>query len=83
LVKPFLEQNKWSQKVYFEDGLGSLLQVTSIPTTVILDKNGGVSSRMNGFLPDRFVNMLSDRIQDALKEPGTASKAELRSGARN
>jgi thiol-disulfide isomerase/thioredoxin len=66
LVKPFLEQNKWNPKVYFEDGLGSMLQVTSIPTTVILNKQGAVSSRMNGFLPDRFVDMLSDRIKEAL-----------------
>jgi thiol-disulfide isomerase/thioredoxin len=66
LVKPFLERNNWSQKVYFEDGLGSMLQVISIPTTVILNKQGAVSSRMNGFLPDRFVDMLSDRIKEAL-----------------
>jgi thiol-disulfide isomerase/thioredoxin len=66
LVKPFLEQHQWSQKVYFEDGLGTLLQVTSIPTTVILNKQGTVSSRMNGFLPERFVDMLSDRIKEAL-----------------
>jgi thiol-disulfide isomerase/thioredoxin len=66
LVKPFLDQNKWNPKVYFEDGLGSMLQVTSIPTTVILNKQGAVSSRMNGFLPDRFVDMLSDRIKEAL-----------------
>jgi thiol-disulfide isomerase/thioredoxin len=66
IVKPFLQQNQWSQKVYFEDGLGGMLQVTSIPTTVILNKQGGVSSRMNGFLPDRFVDMLCDRIQEAL-----------------
>lgn len=76
LVKPFLEQHQWNQKVYFEDGLGMMLQVTSIPTTVILDKQGVVSSRMNGFLPDRFVDMLSDRIRDALKEPGPSTKAD-------
>jgi thiol-disulfide isomerase/thioredoxin len=76
IVKPFLDQNQWNPKVYFEDGLGSMLQVTSIPTTVILDKQGGVSSRMNGFLPDRFVDMLSDRIRDALKEPAPATKAD-------
>jgi len=76
LVKPFLEQNQWNQKVYFEDGLGSLLQVTSIPTTVILDKDGAVSSRMNGFLPDRFVDMLSDRIREALKLAQPPAKAD-------
>jgi thiol-disulfide isomerase/thioredoxin len=66
LVKPFLNQIKWSQKVYFEDGLQSLLQVSSIPTTVILGKNGEVFTRMVGYLPDRFVEMLTERVNDAL-----------------
>jgi thiol-disulfide isomerase/thioredoxin len=66
LVKPFLTQIKWSQKVYFEDGLQSLLQVSSIPTTIILGKKGEVFTRMNGYLPDRFVDMLTERVNDAL-----------------
>ncbi len=41
-------QIKWSQKVYFEDGLQSLLQVSSIPTTVILGKNGEVFTPHGG-----------------------------------
>ncbi len=66
LVKPFLERAKWNQRVYFEDGLGQLLQVSSIPTTVIFNKKGEVASRMNGFLPDRFVDMLTERIREAM-----------------
>lgn len=66
LVKPFLTRIKWSQKVYFEDGLQSLLQVSSIPTTVILGKNGEVFTRMVGYLPDRFVDMLTERVNNAL-----------------
>jgi thiol-disulfide isomerase/thioredoxin len=69
LVKPFLTQIKWSQKVYFEDGLQSLLQVSSIPTTIILGKKGEVFTRMVGFLPDRFVDMLTDRVNNALGTP--------------
>jgi thiol-disulfide isomerase/thioredoxin len=69
LVKPFLERAKWSQKVYFEDGLQRLLQVSSIPTTVILGKKGEVFTRMVGYLPDRFVDMLTDRVNDALGKP--------------
>ncbi|HZT33845.1 MAG TPA: TlpA disulfide reductase family protein [Bryobacteraceae bacterium] len=68
LVGPFLKTQKWDQKVYFEDGLSRALQISSIPTTVILDKHGAVVARMNGFLPDRFVDMLSERIHDALKD---------------
>ena len=69
LVKPFLTQIKWSQKVYFEDGLQSLLQVSSIPTTIILGKKGDVFTRMVGFLPDRFVDMLTERVNNALGNP--------------
>jgi thiol-disulfide isomerase/thioredoxin len=67
-VTPFLESQKWSAKnVYFEDGLGTLLRVTSIPTTIIIDKQGQIFSRMNGFLPETFVGQLTARIEEALK----------------
>lgn len=66
VVKPFLESQKWSQQVYFEDGLSALLRVNSIPTTVILDKQGNIISRLNGFIAERFVEMIADRINEAL-----------------
>jgi thiol-disulfide isomerase/thioredoxin len=69
LVRPFLEAQKWTQKVYFDDGLQSLLQVSSIPTTIVFGKKGDVVSRMIGYLPERFVDMLSDRIAEALGRP--------------
>jgi thiol-disulfide isomerase/thioredoxin len=69
LVKPFLTQIQWSQNVYFEDGLQSLLQVSSIPTTIILGKKGEVFTRMIGYVPGRFVDMLTDRVNDALGKP--------------
>src|SRR5258708_2770671 len=68
-VGPFLDQQKWSKsRVYFEDGLQKLLNVSEIPTTIVFDKRGRLASRMNGFLPDRFVEQLSERIQNALAE---------------
>lgn len=76
LVRPFLQQNNWSQNVYFEDGLGQLLQVSSIPMTLILNKQGEVFSRMNGFIPERFVDMLSDRIRGALGETGAVQASK-------
>ena len=76
LVKPFLTQIKWSQKVYFEGGLQSLLQVSSIPTTIILGKKGEVFTRMVGYLPDRFVDMLTDRVNEALGKPPVAEPAK-------
>jgi len=68
LVAPFLKENHWEQRqVYFEDGLSRVLAITSMPTTIVLNRRGEVISRMNGFVPERFVDMLTDRIKDALK----------------
>jgi thiol-disulfide isomerase/thioredoxin len=67
LVQPFLKENHWNNAVYFEDGLSRMLQITSIPTTVIVDKHGEIASRMNGFNPERFVDMLTERIEQALR----------------
>jgi thioredoxin-related protein len=67
LAAPFVKDQKWSQSVYFEDGLVRRLDINSIPTTIVLNRRGEIVSRMNGFVPDRFVDMLSDRIQEALQ----------------
>ena len=68
LVKPFLAEVNWRGPVYFEDGLSRALHITTIPTTVITNPRGQVSARMNGFVPNRFVDMLTGRIRDALTE---------------
>lgn len=68
LVEPFLKQQKWDPKVWFEDGLSRVLQISSIPTTIVIDRRGAVFSRMNGYVPERFVDMLSERIREALKD---------------
>jgi thiol-disulfide isomerase/thioredoxin len=67
LVPQFVKEQKWKGPIYYEGGLVRLLQVGSIPTTVVIDRHGDVVSRLNGFVPQRFVDMLSDRIKEALK----------------
>ncbi|MGH9628337.1 MAG: redoxin family protein, partial [Bryobacteraceae bacterium] len=69
MVEQFLEKNQWSKKVYFESGLSQLLKIASIPTTIIVGRDGQVFSRMNGFVPERFVDMLTERIKEALAPP--------------
>ncbi len=66
IVAPFLEQNAWEKATYFDDGLARFLQVTSIPTTVLIGKDGRVASRMNGFVPDTFIGTIRERIQTIL-----------------
>jgi thiol-disulfide isomerase/thioredoxin len=68
LVAPFLKEQKWSSShVFYEAGITRLLDISSIPTTIIVDKNGNIASRMNGFAPERFVDLLTERINDSLK----------------
>ncbi len=77
VVSGFLETIQWDRAVYFETGLARTLQVANIPTTIILDKEGRVARRMNGFLPDRFVDQLTEHINDILAGPdGQAAEAE-------
>jgi thiol-disulfide isomerase/thioredoxin len=67
-VKPFLAGVHWIGPVYFEDGLARALHIATIPTTIVTDKHGQVFSRMNGYVPSRFVELLSQRIHDALAQ---------------
>ncbi len=74
-VEPFLEAQMWDKHVYFDDGLTRVLGVSQIPTTILLNKQGQVSNRMNGFAPDKFKDQLIERIEAALAEtPGGARK---------
>jgi thiol-disulfide isomerase/thioredoxin len=67
VVRPFLESNRWAAKtVYFEDGLSELLRVSSIPTTIVIGKDGQIFSRMNGFVPETFVDQLTGTLREAL-----------------
>jgi thiol-disulfide isomerase/thioredoxin len=77
VVSPFLETVQWSRAVYFETGLARTLTVANIPTTIILDKEGHLARRMNGFLPDRFADQLTEHIRDILAGPdGQVADAE-------
>ncbi len=67
LVVPFVKAQQWTNPIYFEGGLSDYFKVSSIPTTVIVDKHGHVSSRMNGFNPELFEAQLTDRVRDTLQ----------------
>src|SRR5262249_41065077 len=81
VVSPFLDSVHWDRAVYFETGLARALQVSNIPTTVILDKEGRLARRMNGFLPERFVDQLSDPIRDILAGPASGPPPDQKAAA--
>jgi thiol-disulfide isomerase/thioredoxin len=66
LVAPFVADVGWRGPVYFEDGLSRALKIATIPTTVIVDRQGRVFARMNGYDPESFVEILTRQINEAL-----------------
>jgi thiol-disulfide isomerase/thioredoxin len=66
LVAPFLKQYKFNLPVAYADYLNDHFAVSSIPTTIILDRKGEVSFRQAGFNPrEDFIEALSEKIEDA------------------
>jgi thiol-disulfide isomerase/thioredoxin len=66
LVAPFLAHEKWELPVVYADGLDEFLGVISLPTVMILDRNGKIAYRVNGFSPNGFSESLVAAIQAAL-----------------
>lgn len=66
LVTPFVHEQHWSGKVYFDSGLSEVLDVVSIPTTIVLDRSGAVYSRIEGFDRESFARTLTSRIRAAI-----------------
>lgn len=62
LVAPTLKERGWGGRNYLDAGLATKFDVSSIPTTIIVDKAGNIASRMNGFVPERFADLLTERI---------------------
>jgi thiol-disulfide isomerase/thioredoxin len=69
LISHFLDEQKWSRTVYLDSGLVRLWSVNSIPATIVIDKQGQMASRMNGFVPDSFVEQLAKRVEGLLVDP--------------
>ena len=67
LVRPFLAEAGWKEPVYFEDGLERFLEVTNIPTIIVIDKQGEIVSRIPGLVTGKFVELLAHRIDRALE----------------
>lgn len=69
LVAPFIKDQGWKSPGYFEAGLAQRMVISAIPTVLVLDPSGRIYSRMTGFVPERFEQMLTERIEDARHNP--------------
>jgi len=68
VVQPYVSEQKMKLQVVYADFIDDHWAVASIPTTLILDKKGGISFRQAGFNSQSdFVSMLSEKIEAAKK----------------
>ncbi|MGH9938654.1 MAG: redoxin family protein [Blastocatellia bacterium] len=68
LVGPFLKQYKFNLPVAYAEYLNDHFAVSSIPTTIILDRKGEIAFRQAGFNPrEDFIVTLSEKIEEAKK----------------
>jgi thiol-disulfide isomerase/thioredoxin/regulator of sirC expression with transglutaminase-like and TPR domain len=68
LVLGYLAESKPHTAVVFADGLDRLFGVNSFPTVVVIDRDGKIAYRANGFSPETFEQELAaavHRIQEA------------------
>jgi thiol-disulfide isomerase/thioredoxin len=74
LVAPYLQQNKPHTQVVFADGLDRLFSVDSFPTVIVIDREGKIAFRSNGFDPETFERELSAAVHRTLGD--TAARAD-------
>jgi thiol-disulfide isomerase/thioredoxin len=69
LVAPYLEEIKPKIPIVFADGLDRLLAVNSLPTVVVIDREGKIAYRAQGFGEEGFERDLAAAAKRALDEP--------------
>jgi thiol-disulfide isomerase/thioredoxin len=66
LVPAYLAETRPHTAVVFADGLDRLFAVSSFPTVVIIDRDGKIAYRSEGFSPDNFEQELAAAVRRAL-----------------
>jgi thioredoxin-related protein len=62
LVPAYLAESKPHTEVVFADGLDRLFGVNSFPTVVVIDRDGRIAYRANGFSPETFEQELAAAV---------------------
>ena len=70
LVAPYLQKDKVTTEVVFADGLERLFSVNSFPTVIVIDRQGKIAFRSDGFQPDTFERDLSAAVRRTLDKTG-------------
>lgn len=66
-IAPFLKETGWQQEIYLDPGIAAALKINAIPTLLVVSPQGEISSRLTGFLAERFEAMLIQRIEEAMQ----------------
>src|SRR5215472_823408 len=74
LVAAYLQKDKLATEVVFADGLNRLYSVDSFPTVIVIDREGKIAFRSNGFQADTFERDLSAAVRRALDKADTAKR---------
>jgi thiol-disulfide isomerase/thioredoxin len=69
LVAPYLAEAKPRTTVVFADGLDRLFSVNSFPTVIVLNREGKIAYRSDGFEPDTIEQELAAAVHRALVSP--------------
>ena len=74
LVAPYLAEAKPRTTMVYADGLDRLFGVNAFPTVIVLDREGKIAYRSDGFSPDTFEKELSAGVRRALALPSPSAK---------
>ncbi|HEX8879876.1 MAG TPA: thioredoxin domain-containing protein [Candidatus Acidoferrum sp.] len=85
LVAPYLQKDKLTTEAVFADGLDRLYSVDAFPTVIVIDREGKIAFRANGFQADTFERDLSLAVRHALdkRDTGSMSLPDCDHGARS
>jgi thiol-disulfide isomerase/thioredoxin len=67
-VGPYVQHAKWDIPIVYADGLDEFLQVESLPTVVVLDRDGKIVYRVGGLDLRQFSTSLNAALQNALAD---------------
>jgi thiol-disulfide isomerase/thioredoxin len=66
-LAPYIAKEKVAGTIVYADGMDAFMDVRSLPTIIVLDRDGKISYRSEGVDPDTFVATLAQAILQAAK----------------
>jgi thiol-disulfide isomerase/thioredoxin len=75
LVLPFVQAEKPKTATLFADGLERLLDVSSFPTTLVLDRTGKIAFRSDGFDAEGFEKSITEAIERVAQTSSATSSS--------